>query len=54
MPTGIQLCAKPQSSMGPYPGQNGKVERFNRTLAAEWAYRQPFPSKQAWAAALTP
>ncbi|RSN66639.1 hypothetical protein DMH08_15775 [Actinomadura sp. WAC 06369] len=20
--------------------QNGKVERFNRTLAAEWAYRQ--------------
>jgi len=24
------------------PWQNGKVERFNRTLAAEWAYRQVF------------
>lgn len=24
------------------PWQNGKVERFNRTLATEWAYRQPW------------
>ena len=24
------------------PWQNGKVERFNRTLQAEWAYRQAF------------
>jgi transposase InsO family protein len=24
------------------PGQNGNVERFNRTLQAEWAYRQVF------------
>nr|WP_232847894.1 integrase core domain-containing protein [Occultella kanbiaonis] len=23
------------------PWQNGKVERFNRTLASEWAYRHP-------------
>ena len=23
------------------PWQNGKVERFNRTLATEWAYAQP-------------
>lgn len=29
------------------PWQNGKVERFNRTLATEWAYREPFPSSQA-------
>jgi transposase InsO family protein len=29
------------------PWQNGKVERFNRTLATEWAYRQPFASNQA-------
>jgi transposase InsO family protein len=29
------------------PWQNGKVERFNRTLAAEWAYREPFVSNQA-------
>ena len=26
------------------PWQNGKVERFNRTLQVEWAYRQPFTS----------
>jgi len=36
------------------PWQNGKVERFNRTLAAEWAYRQPFTSNQARADALAP
>ena len=24
------------------PWQNGKVERFNRTLQTEWAYRQVF------------
>ena len=24
------------------PWQNGKVERFNRTLLAEWAYRRPY------------
>ncbi len=36
------------------PWQNGKVERFNRTLAAEWAYRQPFTSNQARAKALAP
>jgi transposase InsO family protein len=26
------------------PWQNGKVERFNRTLQTEWAYRQVFIS----------
>jgi transposase InsO family protein len=36
------------------PWQNGKVERFNRTLATEWAYRQPFASNQARADALAP
>ncbi len=36
------------------PWQNGKVERFNRTLAIEWAYRQPFTSNTERAAALTP
>lgn len=36
------------------PWQNGKVERFNRTLATEWAYRQPFTSNQARADALAP
>jgi transposase InsO family protein len=36
------------------PWQNGKVERFNRTLAIEWAYRQPFTDNAARAAALAP
>ena len=34
------------------PWQNGKVERFNRTLATEWAYRQAFTSNQQRSAAL--
>ena len=34
-----QRFIKPQC-----PWTNGKVERFNRTLQSEWAYRQPFLS----------
>jgi transposase InsO family protein len=36
------------------PWQNGKVERLNRTLATEWAYRQVFASNAERAAALAP
>ncbi len=36
------------------PWQNGKVERFNRTLATEWAYRQPYPNNRARTHALAP
>ncbi len=36
------------------PWQNGKVERFNRTLQTEWAYRRPFASNAERAAALAP
>ena len=36
------------------PWQNGKVERFNRTLQTEWAYRQPFTSNDDRTAALDP
>ena len=36
------------------PWQNGKVERFNRTLQIEWAYRQLFTSNADRAAALAP
>jgi transposase InsO family protein len=36
------------------PWQNGKVERLNRTLQTEWAYRQPFTSNTERAAALAP
>jgi transposase InsO family protein len=34
------------------PWQNGKVERFNRTLQTEWAYRQVFESNHDRSAAL--
>jgi transposase InsO family protein len=36
------------------PWQNGKVERFNRTLATEWAYRELFLSNTDREAALAP
>jgi transposase InsO family protein len=36
------------------PWQNGKVERLNRTLATEWAYRQVFTSNHEREAALAP
>jgi len=36
------------------PWQNGKVERLNRTLLVEWAYRQPFASNDERTAALAP
>ena len=35
------------------PWQNGKVERFNRTLAVEWAYRRPWASNDERTAAFT-
>lgn len=36
------------------PWQNGKVERFNRTLATEWAYRRVYTSSADRTAALAP
>ena len=36
------------------PWQNGKVERFNRTLQTEWAYRHVFTSNAQRSAALAP
>ena len=36
------------------PWQNGKVERLNRTLQSEWAYRQVFSSNSERSAALAP
>ena len=44
-----QLFIKPHC-----PWQNGKVERLNRTLLTEWAYRQVFTSNHERAAALAP
>ena len=36
------------------PWQNGKVERYNRTLQTEWAYRRVFTSNSQRARALAP
>ena len=36
------------------PWQNGKVERLNRTLQTEWAYKRVFTSNSQRAAALAP
>ncbi|UUW87348.1 IS481 family transposase [Pimelobacter simplex] len=36
------------------PWQNGKVERLNRTLTTEWAYRRAFASNDERVAALAP
>ena len=36
------------------PWQNGKVERYNRTLQAEWAYRHVFTTNTERTAALAP
>jgi transposase InsO family protein len=36
------------------PWQNGKVERFNRTLQTEWAYRQVFTTNDERSDALAP
>jgi transposase InsO family protein len=49
-----QLGAK-QVFIRPHcPWQNGKVERLNRTLQTEWAYRQVFISNADRTAALAP
>lgn len=53
-----ELCARhgiTQKFIKPHcPWQNGKVERLNRTLQTEWAYRRPYSSNAERAAALAP
>jgi len=44
-----QIIIKPHC-----PWQNGKVERLNRTLQTEWAYRQVFTTNADRTAALAP
>lgn len=50
----IDLGAKHKFIRPHCPWQNGKVERFNRTLQVEWAYRQVFLSNDDRWAALAP
>lgn len=53
-----QICADhgiQQKFIRPHcPWQNGKVERFNRTLQTEWAYRRAFTTNDDRVAALAP
>ncbi len=46
------LGAQPRFTRSYRPQTNGKAERFNRTLADEWAYVRPFTSSADRAAAL--
>jgi transposase InsO family protein len=46
------LGAQPRFTRSYRPQTNGKAERFNRTLADEWAYVRPFDSSADRAAAL--
>ena len=53
--TAIEGLGAKHKTIKPHcPWQNGKVERFNRTLQAEWAYRQVFTSNHERSAALAP
>jgi transposase InsO family protein len=47
-----ELGAQPRFTRSYRPQTNGKAERFNRTLADEWAYVRPFTSSADRAAAL--
>jgi transposase InsO family protein len=50
----IALGPVTHSRTRPYrPATNGKVERFNRTLLAEWAYARPWSSDGQRTRALT-
>lgn len=51
----IQLMGATHLTIRPHcPWQNGKVERFNRTVQTEWAYRQVFLTNTDRQAALAP
>jgi transposase InsO family protein len=51
----IELLAARHAFIKPHcPWQNGKVERFNRTLQIEWAYRRIFHSNAERTADLAP
>lgn len=49
-----QIGARQQFIKPHCPWTNGKIERFNRTLATEWAYAKPFTSNTERTKALDP
>jgi len=48
----VDLGAEARFTRAYRPQTNGKAERFNRTLADEWAYIRPFDSSAERTAAL--
>lgn len=48
-----ELGARQKFTRPHCPWTNGKVERFNRTLAHEWAYRRPYSSNEQRTLAFT-
>jgi transposase InsO family protein len=53
--TAVAAIGAEQRFIKPHrPWTNGKVERFNRTLQTEWAYRRVYRSNTARTKALTP
>jgi transposase InsO family protein len=47
-----EIGAQPRFTRRYRPQTNGKAERFNRTMAEEWAYQRPYTSNQDRADAL--